>query len=262
MLDILKVGVFDSTLEFKNAERTAERIAPCYEIELYISGSGVSVVDGVEHTHQKGKLIFIRPQQRRYSKKAFTCFYIHLNIDDETARLLGNVCSVWAVPNYHAYKNYFTEIIGVYESSGQANSLLLQSKVYELLHKICSDSRYYANIISSEGYVDPRPIEKAITFIEENYRRTITLADIAAAVSLSASHLHKIFKTVTGKTPHRFVCEKRLEAAKTLLLTGSAPLEQIADETGFSSLSYFDYIFKRECGTTPTEFRKQKYTLL
>lgn len=262
MLDIIKVGVFDSTLEFKNPERTAERIAPCYEIELYISGSGVSVVDGVEHTHQKGKLIFIRPQQRRYSKKAFTCFYIHLNIDDETARLLGDVCSVWAVPNYHAYKNCFTEIIGIYESSGETNSLLLQSKVYALLHKIAGDSHYYTNIISSEGYVNPMPIEKAIGYIEENYTRPITLADIAAAVSLSASHLHKIFKTVTGKTPHRFLCEKRLEAAKTLLLTSNDPLEQIAEDTGFSSLSYFDYIFKRECGTTPTEFRKQKYRLI
>lgn len=261
MLKIIKCGVFDSSLIFKNVEQTAERVAQYYEIELYISGNGESVVDGVAYTHQKGNFLFIRPGQKRYSKRSFICFHVHLDMDEETAALLANVPTVSKVIRYSPYKACFTDIIGLYESKRSADILALQSKVYELLQIITEDAVVYDNIESAESSIDPHLIQAVISFIEENYKDPITLETIADSVNMSPSHLHKIFKISTRKTPREFLLGKRIGVAKTLLLTKEWPLSVIAEEAGFSSLAYFDYCFKKACGITPREFRQQKYTL-
>jgi len=261
MLKIIKCGVFDSSQIFKNVEQTTERTAQYYEIELYISGEGESVVDGVAYTHQKGNLLFIRPGQKRYSRKSFICFHVHLEMDNETATLLKDVPTVSKVIRYSPYKTCYTDIISIAERNDPTQALLLQSKVYELLQIIADDTTVYANIKTADSSIDPRIIQSAISYIDENYKQPITLTDIASSVNMSPSHLHKIFKISTKKTPRAFLSEKRLSVAKTLLLTKNWSLELVAEEAGFSSLAYFDYCFKTAYGITPKQFRAQKYTL-
>lgn len=261
MLKIIKCGVFDSSLIFKNIEQTPERTTQYYEIELYISGNGESVIDGVSHAHEKGKLLFIRPSQKRYSKKSFVCFHIHLELDAQTAALLQHVPTVSKVIRYAFYKTCYTEIIEIAESRDTTKTLLLQSKVYALLQIIAEDAVVYRNILTTDSSINPHIIQTAISFIEENYKDSITLQDVANSVNMSPSHLHRIFKISTKKTPHEFLRDKRISIAKTLLLTKDLPLDIVATEAGFSSLSYFDYSFKKAVGVSPKQFRAQKYAL-
>ena len=261
MLKIIKCGVFDSSLIFKNIEQTPERITQYYEIELYISGNGESFIDGIPYTHEKGNLLFIRPNQKRYSRKSFVCFHVHLEMDHATAALLQHVPVVSKVIRYSRYKTCYTEIIEIAENRDNTKTLLLQSKVYELLNMIAEDAVVYRNMQTADSSIDPRIIQKAISFIEEHYKESISLQDIADSINMSPSHLHKIFKISTQKTPHAFLAEKRLTIAKTLLLTKDWPLELVAEEAGFSSLAYFDYCFKTAYNITPKQFRAQKYTL-
>lgn len=261
MLKIIKCGVFDSSLIFKNIEQTPERTTQYYEIELYVSGNGESVIDGIPYTHEKGNLLFIRPHQKRYSRKSFVCFHVHLEMDNTTATLLQHVPAVSKVVRYSRYKTCYTEIIELAESHDNAQTLLLQSKVYELLNMIAEDAMVYRNIQKADSSIDPQIIQKAISFIDENYKNPISLQDIASSVNMSPSHFHKIFKISIKKTPREFLQEKRISIAKTLLLTKDIPLDIVAVESGFSSLAYFDYCFKNAVNMTPKQFRTQKYTL-
>ena len=100
-----------------------------------------------------------------------------------------------------------------------------------------------------------------IAFINENYSRQLALKDIAAGVNFSPSYFHKIFSEFVGKTPHDFLLEKRLETAKTYLLTTDYSIDEIINRCAFSSHSYFDCAFKNAYGITPSEFRKRKFVL-
>lgn len=264
MIKLLRTGVFESAISFNSMGRTPERTSECYEIELYVSGKGMSVIVDQDKTfhHEKGTLLFFRPGTLRYSTDHFTCFFVHLDIDEETAQILSLMPNATKVIDYAAYKDCITEIIRLSEDTSDGNTFLLQSKLYELFYMMVNNAEVAARRAKSNDNTDPRLIANAVEFIEENYRRRLTLQEIASSASLSPTYFHRVFKIHTGKTPHAFVMERRISAAKTYLLTTHKTLEDIVDLCGFSSLSYFDYNFKKHVGMTPTDFRKQKYLSL
>lgn len=73
---------------------------------------------------------------------------------------------------------------------------------------------------------------------------------------MSPVHFHNTFKRSVGKTLRDYVEEQRIKKAIGLLLTTDASLTQIAFECGFSSQSYFSYVFKRRMNATPREYAK------
>ena len=96
-------------------------------------------------------------------------------------------------------------------------------------------------------------IKTAISFIEENYSRTITLASVAAACSLSPNYFCRFFKDITGQTPMEYITAYRIEAACEMLLAG-ATVTDTALTCGFNDLSYFIYVFKKQMGISPKQY--------
>ena len=72
-------------------------------------------------------------------------------------------------------------------------------------------------------------------------------------------NFHNTFKTAVGKTLRDYIEEQRIKKATNLLLTTNYSLTQIAYECGFSSQSYFSYVFKRRMKKTPREYAKEIY---
>ena len=83
----------------------------------------------------------------------------------------------------------------------------------------------------------------------------ITLEDVAGSVHLSPSFFHVVFKEIMQKTPHRYLLEMRLSEAKNLLINSNLSLTVIAEQCGFDSQVYFNYIIKKELGITPKKYR-------
>ena len=254
MLNLKRAGVFDSSEKFKNIIQTPERETKRYEIELYVYGRGKSVINEKEYTHQKGNLLIVPPGYKRYSKRNFVCYYIHLEINPKDAALLSNIPFVTNVTNYEEYKNLYMEIIRLHNTYKDEVHFHLQCKLYELLTMIHEDSKL-------DSVSTPETIKKAMDFIETNFQNPIQLQDIAAHVNLSPTYFHKIFKNAVNTTPQKYLSELRLSHAKVLLLTKNYSVEEIAEKCGFSSISYFDYQFKKTYGISPVGFRKQKYTM-
>lgn len=259
MLDLLKAGVFDSSLVFENVSKTPERITEYYEIELYISGEGHTFINSVGYRHEKYNLVFAKPGQKRYSKKRFVCLYVHLRADEKTALLLETIPDVIRLTDHTEYVRCYNDIIRLYETPSSGSDLLVQSKLYELLHMAFRDGEAAARCEPAKDRPDTRLMKKAMDFIDKNYTQPIVLKDIADSVHLSPVYFHKLFKIQTGKTPAQFLFEKRISAAKMYLLTTDFTVNDIAEKCGFSSLSYFDYSFHKECGVTPSAYRRKKY---
>ncbi|MGW9027614.1 helix-turn-helix domain-containing protein [Streptomyces sp. NPDC055722] len=82
-----------------------------------------------------------------------------------------------------------------------------------------------------------------------------TLDSLARYVGISPRHLTRLFRAETGSSPDRFVEQVRLEAACTLLVTGTDSFDAVARQAGFGSPETMRRVFPRELGVTPGAYR-------
>lgn len=100
-------------------------------------------------------------------------------------------------------------------------------------------------------------IQEAVSFISNYYSAGLSVADIADHINVNRSYLYTLFKSNLGISPKdyltRFLISK---ACEQLVLTDSS-IEGIADACGYRNPLVFSKAFKKETGTTPTEYRKK-----
>lgn len=102
-------------------------------------------------------------------------------------------------------------------------------------------------------------IQRAKDFMNANYDRAVSVAEIAESVHMSASCFSKIFRESTGFSPYGYLLSIRLDRAKELLRKTDGSIESIAYKTGFNSTSNFIYFFGRQTGISPLKFRNIKF---
>jgi AraC-like DNA-binding protein/ligand-binding sensor protein len=98
-------------------------------------------------------------------------------------------------------------------------------------------------------------------YIEQNYRKDISIADISHGVNLSESHFSHQFKKEVGTSMVQYLNRFRTDKAKELLQSSTLNITEIAAETGFASLPHFNRIFKKFEQVSPSEFRKKQKRL-
>ncbi|HEY4245440.1 MAG TPA: AraC family transcriptional regulator [Lacunisphaera sp.] len=81
---------------------------------------------------------------------------------------------------------------------------------------------------------------------------------LAAQAGLSKFHFSRLFKSATGVSPSRFQLDLRMNAARQLLRETKTSVVAIALEMGYNNPSRFAQLFRRETGTTPSEYRRQR----
>ena len=106
------------------------------------------------------------------------------------------------------------------------------------------------------GGLAPWQERRAKELMSTHLGREISLAFVAGECRLSVSHFARSFKQCTGKPPHRWLLENRVERAKELLTDAGLPLAEIALECGFSDQSHFTRVFSRIAGTSPGTWQR------
>lgn len=94
-------------------------------------------------------------------------------------------------------------------------------------------------------------------YISENFKNDIKLEDLAKEVSLSHHYLCKCFKKVTGKTIFEYIEQMRIQNSCYLLKTTDKSIMEIALESGFNSVNFFNRTFKKILDITPKEYRQR-----
>ena len=110
----------------------------------------------------------------------------------------------------------------------------------------------------SQSNLAPWQERRAKAFIDANLGRNISVLDLAETCGLSASHFSRAFRISTGRPPHRWLLERRVEAAKVLLIAGDLPLADIAACCGFSDPSHFSRMFLKTVGLAPAAWRRSQ----
>lgn len=100
-------------------------------------------------------------------------------------------------------------------------------------------------------------INKAKKYIHDNFtQQSISLHSVAKEVNISPNHFSTIFSQETGETFISYVTRIRLEYAMSLLKTTGMRTSDIGCMAGYNDSHYFNYVFKKNIGMTPKEYRK------
>jgi AraC family transcriptional regulator len=108
------------------------------------------------------------------------------------------------------------------------------------------------------GGLSRSKLRRVIEFIHSHLEHDMTLAELAATVGMSPYHFARLFKQSTGLSPHQYVIERRIEAAKKLLMHTELSIAMIAYRVGFASQSHFAAHFRQRTGVTPKAYRDMR----
>lgn len=131
---------------------------------------------------------------------------------------------------------------------------LVQQLVVQLLRSHVNLKRSEELELSRVGIVDRR-LRRAIEFMHDNCARELSLAEIAEAAYLSEFHFARLFKKITGTTPHAYLAALRIERARQLLAETDLAITEVGARVGYNSQSHFTKIFRAATGLTPNAFR-------
>ena len=119
-----------------------------------------------------------------------------------------------------------------------------------------SQPRLYDQLeLSRVGLVDRR-IRRSVELMHTQLDQDLSLKTLAAASYLSPFHFARLFKKLTGATPHNYLAGIRATRAQSLLADTDLSVTEVGAQVGYLSASHFTKAFRLATGTTPREFRK------
>jgi AraC family transcriptional regulator len=98
-------------------------------------------------------------------------------------------------------------------------------------------------------------LSAVLEYIDANLGSDLRLDELARVACLSPFHFARRFKEATGVTPHRYVLERRIQAALGRLEKHHSSLAEVALDCGFGSQAHFTRVFRRHTGLTPGDYR-------
>ncbi len=100
-------------------------------------------------------------------------------------------------------------------------------------------------------------VRNALWYMKEHYAESLTLPDVAFQVGLSPEYLSRLFKEETGVKFVVYLNNLKLKHALRLLETTNLKVYEIAEQVGYSNLSYFSTVFKKNFGQNPFEYKNR-----
>lgn len=140
-----------------------------------------------------------------------------------------------------------------YTNSASVNSIntlqeaitWFNSMVDEIIKSSISHNKKHTEIINQIN-----------TYIEENFSTSISLSNIADKFFINKNYLCDIYKSETNSTINDYITTLRIDKSKELIRDTNLTLTQISYEVGYQNTSYFNRVFKKKTGISPSEYMK------
>ena len=253
----ISCGYFDCS-EFEGLRVSPERVAKGYEIEYFLEDGKVTFLNGKAIPIRADSLLIAKAGDRRHSLLPFRTAFLKFEAVGALSEVLDRLPCCFAALHKKQMRQLLHEIITVSES-GSRDTLLLAGKFFTLLSFIVKDGEAEKRGTNYNYAV----MHSAKKFIEKHFEQHLSTADIAESVNLSESRLRCLFRVAYGISPHAYLIETRIAAAKEMLWNTDIPLTEVAEKCGFGCQQYLNDTFKRSTGLSPGKYREQfakKYT--
>lgn len=137
------------------------------------------------------------------------------------------------------------------------NSQQTDLQAEKMIQQLSEAARRRCRPSKAARWMTSRRFKLITEMIEDNLDSRLTVAELARAISVSASFLNRAFKAYCGQTPYDFILSRRLQRARYLIATTKLPLPEIALQAGFSSQSHMTSIMNARLGLSPSMIRRQ-----
>jgi len=131
---------------------------------------------------------------------------------------------------------------------------LLFAHCHEIFAKLIEDNPKRTGTRQSDFRMEMY-VEKAIAYMQRNLPASIRMTDVAAEVGLNANYFCSVFEHYIGRAPQGYLLMLRMQQARTLLLTTTDSVQQIAYAVGYRSLSAFSKAFTKQVNVSPRDYR-------
>ena len=140
-----------------------------------------------------------------------------------------------------------------HESSRRGEGTLEAEECLFTVYAYCLSR--YAGVRLVEAGQEDGPIDRAVTLLCDDYSAKVTLSDLIDEAGVPRQRLISAFRRRTGLTPHAFLVNRRIIAAKQLLRSGEQA-STVAVNTGFSDQAHLIRTFKARIGVTPGAYQQ------
>lgn len=146
-----------------------------------------------------------------------------------------------------------------YFSSNEFRELAIYSHLINLFVSIgrnrINNVDLFPNTRSHKQKEYLQKFNEVLDYIDSHYTEELTLDNIADFSGFSKYHFTRLFKQYTDSTFYDYLIYRRIKAAEELLANPELSITEIALQSGFSSISTFNRIFRQKKGCTPSEYR-------
>jgi AraC-like DNA-binding protein len=243
-----------------HSHRYALHTHETYSIGAILAGCETWMARGRRHYAGAGCLVFVNPQDAHDGAPhgggyAYRMTYPTIAMLAEIAAELADRAVV-GTPSFAGSAIYDPEGVSLFAAAHQALECEEDPlAAEELLH------RAYARCLARNGRIAPAPlarehgpVARVKALLHERHAEVLTLAGLARWAGLSRHHLIRAFRRETGFTPHAYLVNCRVDAAKARLRRGESPAD-VAAMTGFCDQPHLTRAFKARIGVTPGVYR-------
>ena len=153
------------------------------------------------------------------------------------------------------FEDYFEDIYNEYKGNDIFSNSLANAVASTLVINLLR--KYRKSITVKHDKKINRQIDYIKSYIDTNYNEDIKLEDLSSMAYMNKFHLISEFKQSYRITPIEYLILKRREISKNLLISTNHTMEEISALVGFNSQSYFNQVFKKKVGQTPSQFRRK-----
>ena len=147
------------------------------------------------------------------------------------------------------------ELLKEYSTKTSLTPVYIRSKLVRLLSFVAE--HYDADMPASYNMQFSsyrRSIRTAIDYVDSHFTEPLTRQEVCKIAMMSRSSFTYIFKQIIGESFLDYIHILRIRLAKKLLAEGGMNVTEIAEKCGFSSVTYFDRVFKKITGLTPRQY--------
>ena len=246
----------------------------CLEINYIVSGKGYYLFDDHKYELQPGDIYVINNQEYHMAYNTGDLHLIVIVFNEDLVWNGSQTDYMYLKAFFDRKENDFPFLKAEMSVTSEISSFIMNMykewkekkpgyrilvkadllKILGLIYRHYEETERFENL-RSHPLGNHHSIIRVVDHINAHYNESIRLKDMAGMVHMSENYFSGIFSETMQVPFSRYILQKRLKEACILLRTTEISVTDIALQTGFESISYFNKAFKKSYGMAPGAYR-------
>lgn len=148
-------------------------------------------------------------------------------------------------------------LVYLYTENHPSKDFFVSNMVQELVIRILQTNARKTYQAEARQLSGSKRLAYIVQYVRENLRNPLSIKELSEKACMSESHFYKVFKQEMGISPTDFINEERINRAAQLLKDPYCELTEVFLACGFTNRSYFNRMFKRLIGISPSCYRNR-----